>query len=178
MASQLTEIFKTIGENDAKQESLGAQILAFLVKNKCATLDKANEQFGIAYDENGWSRTAGRPKEGSKEIPAPPTVKNYVTAFRRAYKLNLHVPSFKTVGEMRQAIKDLRAAEKEANEKPESLAGVQISKDDILTGFLVHDISVVVKHLPDEKRGEFETKLQRLLSQYMKKASPELKLVA
>jgi hypothetical protein len=71
MASKLTKIFKTIGENDEAQESLGAQILAFLVENKCATLGKANEQFQIAYDENGWSRTAGRPKDGSKEVPAP-----------------------------------------------------------------------------------------------------------
>ena len=178
MASKLTKIFKTIGENDEAQESLGAQILAFLVENKCATLEKANEQFQIAYDENGWSRTAGRPKDGSKEIPAPATVKNYVSAFRRAYKCNLHVPSFKTVGEMRQAIRDHRDAEREAQDKPASLAGVQISKEDILTGFLVHDISAVIKHLPDDQRDAFEVKLERLLSQYRKKASIELKLVA
>jgi hypothetical protein len=79
---------------------------------------------------------------------------------------------------MRQAIRDHRDAEREASEKPASLAGVQISKEDILTGFLVHDISAVIKHLPDDQRDAFEAKLQRLLSQYMKKAPPELKLVA
>ena len=178
MASQLTKIFKTIGENDEKQESLGGQILAFLIENKCATLEKANEQFKIAYDENGWSRTAGRPKDGSKEIPAPATVKNYVSAFRRAYKCNLHVPSFKTVGEMRQAIRDHRDAEKEAQEKPASLAGVQISKEDTLTGALVHDIYACIKAMAPEDRDDIEAKLRRVLAQAMKKAPPELKLVA
>lgn len=178
MTSKLTTIFKQMSDIDEAKESLGAQILAFLVENKCKTLELANEQFGRAYDENGWSRTAGRPRDGSKEVPAPPTVKNYVTAFRRAYKAKLDVLAFKTVGEMRIEIRKIRDAEREANNKPESLVGVQITKDDILTGFLVHDISAVIKHLPDSARDEFEAKLRRLLAQYMKKAPEELKLAA
>lgn len=178
MTSKLTTIFKQMSEIDETKESLGVQILAFLVENKCKTLALANEQFGRAYDENGWSRSAGRPRDGSKEVPAPPTVKNYVTAFRRAYKAGLDVLGFKTVWEMRTAIRELRDARKEAEEKPESLVGVQITKDDILTGFLVHDISAVIKHLPDSERDEFEAKLRRLLAQYMKKAPADLKHAA
>lgn len=178
MASRLSKIFSNLGEIDTTKESLGAQVLNFLRDNDCRTLEQANEQFGISYDENGWSRTAGRPRDGSKEIPAPPTVKNYVSAFRRAYSAGLDVLSFQTVGEMRIAIRELRDARKEAEEKPESLVGVQITKDDILTGFLVHDISAVIKHLPDSKREEFEAKLRRLLEQYMKKAPVDLKHAA
>lgn len=177
MSNKLTKIFTQMAGLDSSMESLGAQILEFLVESKCKTLAQANEQFGKAYDENGWSRTAGRPKDGATEIPAPPTVKNYVSAFRRAYKLDLDVLKFKTVGEMRQAVRDARDARK-MSDKPASLAGVQVAKDDILTGALVHDISAVITHLPEEQRDEFETKLRRILDQYTKKAPPELKLVA
>lgn len=178
MTNKLTKIFKQMSDIDDAKESLGAQILAFLVENKCKTLEDANEQFGQAYDGNGWSRSAGRPRDGSKDIPAPPTVKNYVTAFRRAYKCKLDVLSFKTVGEMRAAIRNIRDAEREAEHKPASLIGVQVSKDDVLTGDLVHDIYAFIKNLPDDQREEFEAKLRRVVAPYMKKAPPELKLVA
>lgn len=178
MTSKLTKIFKQLKDIDDQKESMGAQILAFLVENKCKTLDQANEQFGVAYEENGWSRTAGRPRDGSTEIPAPATVKNYVTAFRRAYKAELDVLKFKTVGEMRVAIRDLRDAAREAQEKPASLAGVQVSKDDVLTGALVHDIYACIKALPPADRDDIEAKLRRVLAQAVKKAPPELKLVA
>lgn len=178
MTNKLTNIFKQMNDLDDAREGLGAQVLAFLVESKCKTLDQANEKFGEAYDENGWSRTAGRPKDGSPYTPAPPTVKNYVSAFRRAYKSGLDVLKFKTVGEMRAAIKEAAEASKVAADIPASLLGVQVIKDDVLTGALVHDISAVIKHLPEGERDEFETKLRRLLSQFMKKAAPELRLVA
>lgn len=178
MTNKLTKIFKTLGGIDESKESLGKQILSFLADHECTTIELANEQFAIAYEENGWSNTAGRPKTGSKETPAPPTVKNYVTAFRTAYGYGLDVLGFETVGAMRQANREMRSAEKAEEQKLSSLVGVQISKDDILTGFLVHDISAVIKHLPDTERDEFEAKLQRLLAQYMKKAPAELKLAA
>ena len=178
MANKLTNILKKLGAIDDTKEGLGKQILSFLVEQKCTTLDLANEQFATAYQENGWSRTAGRPKDGSKEKPAPATVKNYVTAFRVAYGYGFDVLGFETVGAMRLAIREKRIAEKEEKEKPTSLVGVQITKEDILTGFLVHDISAVITHLPDSERLEFEAKLQRLLSQYAKKAPADLKLAA
>lgn len=174
----LTKIFKQLKDIDETAESLGAQILAHLIECKCKTLEQANEQFGIAYDENGWSRTAGRPRDGSTEVPAPATVKNYVAAFRRAYKAGLEVLKFKTVGEMRIAIREIRDAQREAEEKPESLAGVQVAKDDVLTGALVHDIYACIKAMPPEDRADIEAKLRRVLAQAMKRTPPELKLVA
>lgn len=178
MANKLSKIFTQLADIEKTKESLGSQILAFLVDKGCKTLEQANEHFGIAYDENGWSRSAGRPREGAKEIPAPPTVKNYVTAFRRAYKAELDVLSFKTVGEMRQAIRDLRDSQREAEERPASLVGVQVAKDDVLTGALVHDIYACLKAMTQEDRDDIEAKLRRVLAQAMKKAPPELKLVA
>ena len=65
MTNNLTKILKTLGGIDDKKESLGKQIISFLRERKCTTLDLANEQFAIAYQENGWSNTAGRPRAGS-----------------------------------------------------------------------------------------------------------------
>lgn len=174
----LTKIFKQLSDIDDVKESLGSQILAFLVENKCKTLAQANEQFGIAYDENGWKRHAGRPRDGATDIPAPSTVKNYVNYFRRAYEAGLDVLRFKTVGEMRVAVSEMRAAQREMREQPASLVGVQVSKEDVLTGGLVHDICALIKNLPEEQREEFEAKLRRAAAPYMKKAPPELRLVA
>lgn len=174
----LTSIFSQLASIDETKEGLGSQILSFLVDNDCRTLDDANEQFWKAYDENGWSRTAGRPKDGSTDKPAPATVKNYVTAFRRAYGYGLDVLSFKTVGEMRHAIREKRDAEKEAQSKPAALKGITITKDSVINGALWHDLVVVWDHLPEEQKETLEAKLQKLLDQFMKKAPPELSMVA
>jgi hypothetical protein len=179
MKSKLTAIFSQLAAVDETKESLGAQILAFLVEAECRTLDQANEQFGIAYHQNGWARTAGRPRGNVQEVKAPATVQIYVSTFRRAYKAGMDVLAFQTVGEMRKALKDLSESEKQGQqEKPAALVGVQVSREDRITGALVHDISVVLTHLPESQRDEFEVKLQKLLAQYMKKAPAELKLVA
>ena len=174
MKSKLTAIFSQLAAVDETNESLGAQILAFLVENDCRRLAQANEHFDIAYLQNGWARTAGRPRGNVQEVKAPSTVQIYVSTFRRAYKAGMNVLAFKTVGEMRKALKDLS----ETKDKPAALVGVQVSREDRITGALVHDISVVLTHLPESQRDEFEVKLQRLLAQYMKKAPAELKLVA
>jgi hypothetical protein len=185
MTNQLTKIFKAIGgldtkkaALDVKKESLGAEILAYLVEKGCKTLSQANEQFDIAKQENGWTKGAGRPKAGSKDKSVPPTVKNYITYFRRAYEAQLDVLRFKTVGEMRAAVAEMRTAQRELRDKPESLIGVQVTKDDVLTGNLVHDIYACIKALSPEDRDDIEVKLRRVLAQAVKKAPPELKLVA
>jgi hypothetical protein len=114
-----------------------------------------------------------------QEVKAPATVQIYVSTFRRAYKAGMDVLAFQTVGEMRKALKDLSESEKRGQqEKPAALVGVQVSREDRITGALVHDISVVLTHLPESQREDFEVKLQKLLAQYMKKAPAELKLVA
>lgn len=178
MTNKLTKIFKSLGSNDDKKENLGGQILAFLVEADCKTVEQANEQFSIAYQEAGWSKVAGRPKAGAKVNPAPPSVKYYVTKFRQAYGAGLDVLRFKTVGEMRAAVLEFNAARREVQEKPESLIGVQVSKEDVLTGNLVHDIYACIKAMGPEDRDDIEVKLRRVLAQAVKRAPPELKLVA
>lgn len=178
MKTELAKIFKEAGDLDDKKENIGSQCVAYMVKHKAFTAELAEALFEKAYQENGWSMKVGKPKAGSTLTAAPPTVKNYLTRLRNMYKFGLDIRDYKTMGEIRNAVNAAKAVKREENDKLPSLAGVQITKADVLTGFLVHDISAVLKHLPDSERDEFEAKLQRLLSQYTKKAPAELKLAA
>lgn len=166
----LTKIFSSLGDLDNTKEGLGSDLLSFLRDHDCVTLELANEQFGIAYDENGWSRSAGRPKEGATEKPAPSTVKNYVSTLRRAYNAEMDVLSFATMWELRVALRELRDVDRDVQPKAPELKGVQVKKVDVINGALWHDLVVVWEHLPEDERGSLEAKLERLLSQFIKKA--------
>jgi len=178
MRTELANIFKDAGELDEKRDSLGAQCVAYLIKNKAFTTETAEPLFAKAYQENGWSMQKGKPKAGSTLAAAPPTVKNYLSALRNMYKFGLDIRSYKTMGEIRRAVNDAKAAKRVAQENLPSLVGVQITKADVLTGALVHDIYACIKALSPEARDDIEAKLRKVLAQAMKKAPPELKLVA
>lgn len=178
MKTQLAIIFKDAGDLDTQKEGLGAQCVAYLIKHKAFTGDAAEPLFAKAYQENGWSMAKGRPKAGSVLTEAPPTVKNYLAALRNMYKFGLDIRTFKTMGEIRRAVNEAKAAAREKKETLPSLIGVQVAKDDVLTGALVHDIYACIKAMPPEDRDDIEAKLRRVLAQAMKKAPPELKLVA
>lgn len=178
MKTELAKLFKESGDLDEKKEGLGAQCVACLIKHKCWTGDAAEELFAKAYQENSWSMTKGRPKAGSTLTEAPPTVKNYLSAFRNMYKFGLDIRDYTTMREIRRAVNDAKAAARESKETLPSLVGVQVSKEDVLTGNLVHDIYACIKAMSPEDRDDIEVKLRRVLAQAVKKAPPELKLVA
>lgn len=178
MKTELAKIFKEAGDLDEKKDGLGAQCVAYLIKHKAFTADLAEELFAKAYQENGYSMTKGRPKAGSTLTEAPPTVKNYLAAFRNMYKFELDIRTFKTMGEIRRAVNDAKAKLRESKETLPSLVGVQVAKEDVLTGNLVHDIYACIKAMSPEDRDDIEVKLRRVLAQAVKKAPPELKLVA
>lgn len=178
MKTELAKLFLEAADLDDKKESLGAQCVAYLIKHRAFTSDAAEPLFAKAYQENGWSMEKGRPKAGSDLKAAPPTVKNYLSALRNMYKFELDIRDYKTMGEIRRAVNEGKAAKRAANDNLPSLAGVQITKADVLTGALVHDIYACIKAMPPEDRDDIEAKLRRVLAQAMKKAPPELKLVA
>lgn len=178
MKTELAKIFKESGDLDEKKDGLGARCVSYLIKHKAFTADLGEALFAKAYQENKWLMGKGRPKAGSPLTEAPPTVKNYLSAFRNMYKFNLDIRTFKTMGEIRRAVNDAKAKERESKETLPSLVGVQISKEDVLTGNLVHDIYACIKAMSPDDRDDIEVKLRRVLAQAVKKAPPELKLVA
>jgi hypothetical protein len=178
MKTELAKIFKDAGDLDDKKDGLGAQCVAYLIKHKAFTSEVAEALFAKAHQENGWSMEKGRPKAGSTLTAAPPTVKNYISALRNMYKFGLDIREYATMGEIRRAVNDAKAAKRSEKDSLPSLVGVQITKADVLTGALVHDIYACIKAMPPEDRDDIEAKLRRVLAQAMKKAPPELKLVA
>lgn len=178
MTSKLTKLLKDLSDTGEAQESLGAKCLAFLIEKECWTVELAEIQFGIAYDENGWSRTVGRPKDGATVNPAPVTVKNYISTFRRAYKFELDIRSFKTMGELRTATKDARDAVKKVDGARPELKGIQLSRPNSLIGALWHDLIASWEQLPEGEQDVYAAKLQKIKDQMIKKAPGDLRLVA
>lgn len=180
MTNDLAKIFTNIEHAAAQVEELASQILDAIKEAQADTLADFEEMVGDAYDANGWNRQAGRPADGATLLPAPMTVRNYVSWVRRAYKVGLAVPEFQTLGELRRAVKEAKQKPVEAAPKDElaALRGVKMSKDAELIGAVVHDIGVVLTHLDQADQDEFELRLQKLIKQFSKKAHIEVAAAA
>jgi hypothetical protein len=179
MTNDLAKIFTNIEHAAAQVEELASQILDAIKEAQADTLQDFEEMVGDAYDANGWNRQAGRPADGATLLPAPMTVRNYVSWVRRAYKVGLAVPEFETLGELRRAVKESK--QKPAPVQHDELAamrGVKMSKDAELIGAVVHDIGVVLTHLDQADQDEFEQRLQKLIKQFSKKAHIEVAAAA
>lgn len=171
---QLAASMLSVGKLGGKMEGLANSWFAPLKAMDVRTLDEANIVFSAAYEVNGWSQTAGRPSAGSTQKPAPRAVKLYTTTFRKGYKEGLDVLSFETVWALREATSQKRTAPSQAASRPPELKGIQVSSENTLTGALWHDVVVLWEHLPEDKRGEFEQQVRKLLSRFTKAAPPEL----
>jgi hypothetical protein len=177
MTNDLAKIFTKIEAAANKVDDLAAQILDAIKEYQADTLEDFNEMVGDAYEANGWSRQAGRPSEGSTLKPAPMTIRNYVSTIRKAYKAKLEVMRFDTLGQLRQAVKDLKAIKKQDVKQVDELAalrGVKIAQQEAMTGAVVHDIGVVLQHLDDANRAKLEAILQKAIKQFSKRAHMDL----
>lgn len=170
----LASVFAQIEKCAESLEGVAAGILHAVKANNAHTLDQFNDMVAEAYGRNGWSQRAGRPAVGSSEKPAPEAVKVYVSTVRAAYRMQLKVLTFDTMGALRIAIREKRAASAEAKPKSPELRGVQLTTETSLNGALWHDAMVVWDHLPAEQRELFETQVRRLLAKYTKQAPAEL----
>jgi hypothetical protein len=164
-------------------ESAANGMFSTLKTEDVTTLDHFNELTRDAFKTNGWSQTAGRPVAGSKEKPAPDAVKLYVSSFRAAYRLGLDVLSFETVGAMRNAIREVRAAAHErrlaeppAPSRPE-MEGVEVKGQHSLIGALWHDAMLLAEKIPADNQQEMEREVRMVLQRFLRYAPPELTLV-
>lgn len=167
--SKLSEVFAQIDKASAKLDTLSAQIIDAIRDAKAHTLDAFNELASQAYEENGWSRQSGRPTEGTSEKSAPPTIRNYVSTIRRAYKIGLKVHSFKTLRELRNAVRAAKQEDHEEEEKPSELIGVSIKAGNQITGALFHDLVVIWEHLSEDDRTAMDSILNRARNRFQKK---------
>ncbi len=170
----LASVFAQIEKSADALEGVAAGILHAIKTNNATTLDQFNDMVAEAYGRNGWSQRAGRPPVGSTERTAPEAVKVYVSTVRAAYRLNLKVPAYETMGALRVGIRDARSAAASTREKSPELRGIQLTTETSLNGALWHDAVVVWEHLPAEQRELFETQVRRLLTKYTKQAPADL----
>lgn len=164
-------------------ESAANGMFTTLKSEDVKTLDHFNEKVRDAYQTNGWSQTAGRPVAGSKEKPAPDAVKLYVSSFRAAYRMKLDVLTFETVGAMRNAIREVRAAAHErklaeppAPSRPE-MEGVEVKGQTSLIGALWHDAMLLAEKIPADNQQEMEREVRMVMQRFLRYAPPELTLV-
>ena len=182
--TDLSVILANIETAAAAVDDLAKQMLAVIKAAKADTLPAFDAMVAEAYKKNGWSQVAGRPSADSPLKPAPDAVKLYISNVRAAYRLNLDVLSFETIGAMRTAIKEKRAeirAERAlvpAEPVPPALVGVQFTDGDELTGATLHDVLVLYSHLPEVSQAKLVEEIRKLTVRYVKAAPEFLKLAA
>lgn len=179
----LASDFLNIARKAKGVESAANGMFSTLKAEDVTDLNHFNERVREAFQANGWSQTAGRPVAGSKEKPAPDAVKLYVSSFRAAYRLKLDVLSFETVGAMRNAIREVRAAahqrklaEPPAPSRPE-MEGVEVKTPHTLIGALWHDAIALAEEIPTDAQQEFEREVRMVMQRFLRFAPPELTVV-
>lgn len=171
----LAQCFLQLARNGKTLDNTANALFDPLKAKKIKTLAQFDVEVAEGCKANNWTRSKGRPAKGSKMKPVPDIIQVYVSRFRAAYRLELDVLSFKTVGEMRAAVlkhrQDARAA---TDGRPPELAGIQLSSENKLIGALFHDIPELWKHLPEERQALFYKQIDRVYRTYLKDAPPEL----
>lgn len=181
---ELAVIFAHIAEVAGTLDSHAAQMLAAIKLAGCDHLEEFNAMVSDAYAKNSWSQVQGRPSADSTLKPAPDAVKLYVSTVRAAYRLGLQVTTYESMGALRVAIKEARAAVREEKEivPPEEvspeLKGVQFTDNDELTGATMHDVLVLYKHLPENSQIKLVEEIRKLVVRYVKAAPEYLSLAS
>lgn len=178
--SELAKAFSVIAEQGEKLENTSAILMKLVKEDKIENLDMFNTWVASAFDENGWSTAMGRPLPGAFGVPAPMAVKQYVSIFRAAYKLELPVLTYESL----RALRDATDAKKKANAAPSNvikdpeLKGVLVKAGNRMNGALWHDAIVVIEHLNDDDRDEFENRLRKLVMRFTSKVPKEIRKAA
>lgn len=133
-----------------------------------------NESVRLAYAENGWSQTAGRPSARSKLTPAPDVVKMYVSALRKALLLGLRFEDFKTMRALRDKTMEMGVAHGQGPEPRPELVGVVLRSPHRLTGSLWHDVITLAEEMPEDHVRQMEEEVRAVYEKYRQFAPVEL----
>ena len=170
-------VLQHIAEQGDKLDNVAGAFMKLVKEENIDTLEKFNPWLMIGYEENGWSNVIGRPVPGSTLTPAPRAVKQYASMFRAAYKYEMKVTEFDSVRQMVDAVAEKR---KEMAKPPEvirdpELKGVLVKAGNHMNGALWHDAIVVIEHLNDDDRDEFEQRLRKLVMRFQSKVPKEIR---
>lgn len=170
-------VLQQIAEQGDKLDNVAGAFMKLVKEEQIDTLEKFNPWLALGYEENGWSSVIGRPPVGSTLAAAPRSVKQYASMFRAAFKFDMKVTEFDSVRQMVDAVAEKR---KEMAKPPEvirdpELKGVLVKAGNHMNGALWHDAIVVIEHLNDDDRDEFEQRLRKLVMRFQSKVPKEIR---
>jgi hypothetical protein len=171
----LATALAVIGRESADLESKADTVLRIVRAEKIKEGKQFNKAVRAAYKANGWNVHAGKPKAGAEKLtPVPATVKQYVSAIRAAFRFKLHVASYSSFYALRQDLAKERAKRKPKNgrTRPE-MAGLTVSRPDIMTGSPFHDLVVLYNALDRARRPRMLSALDRVKRDFAN-AAPQL----
>ena len=170
-------VLQQIAEQGDKLDNVAGTFMKLVKEEQIDTLEKFNPWLAVGYEENGWSNVIGRPVPGSTLTPAPRAVKVYASMFRAAFKYELPVMDYSSIRQMSDAVAEYR---KQLTTIPvriqdPELKGVLVKAGNRMNGALWHDAIVVIEHLGDDDKDEFEQRLRKLVMRFQSKVPKEIR---
>jgi hypothetical protein len=102
-------------------------VLKILKAEKIKDLKTFNAEVRAAYKANGWNAGAGGRRPALKLEAVPATVKQYVSAIRRAFKLKMLVLAYTSFSALRSDLKkEASKVRKPRTSGPKELAGIRL----------------------------------------------------
>jgi hypothetical protein len=176
----LAEALAAIATTTDTLESRADTILAIVKANGIRDAKAFRKAARAAYLENGWHARPGKPARGNgHKTPVPPTVKQYVSQVRAAFRFDLNVLAFKSFHALRKAVIEARLARKPKarGRRDPRLAGLKLIKGSELTGAVFHDAAVVYDGLDKARQAQMARAIVKVVEQFKAAAAPALELV-
>lgn len=174
--STLAAVLAVIGKEEHELEAKATQVLRIVRTRKIEDLKAWNGAVREAYKANGWNGKPGKPKAGTGKGAVPATVKQYVSAIRRAFRLKLPVSSYSSFYALRADLRkkaERKAARNGAVPQRPEFIGIRLTDSDALNGSPFHDLAVLYNALDKTRKLAMLGALERVKRQFAM-AAPQL----
>lgn len=189
--TKLAAALAVIGKGANELDNQATQVLRLVRAEKINDLKGWSAAVREAYKANGWNGKPGKPKAGEKKGGAvPATVKQYVSAIRRAFRLKLPVSSYSSFYALRQdlkkrTVKAAKRAQAAVAKQPVEMVGIRLQQPETLNGAIFHDLAAMYSALDRQRRPKFIGALERVkrefsgaVPQLIVASLPEMRTVA
>jgi hypothetical protein len=173
----LAATLAAIGREANAIEDKATTVLRIVRTQKIEDLKTWNKAVRVAYKANGWNSGPGKPKTGSTTTAVPATVKQYISAIRRAFRAGLPVASYTSFRALRNELKEKFAVRKAKAIKaaPAELVGISLKQPDELNGSPFHDLVALYGALDRTRKPKMLGAVQRIVREFSS-AAPQLVL--
>jgi hypothetical protein len=174
----LAATLAVIGRESDAIEDKATMVLRIVRTQKIEDLKTWNKAVRVAYKANGWNSGPGKPKTGSTTKPVPSTVKQYISAVRRAFRAGLLVSSYTSFRALRTELSEKFAQRKAKAVKaaPAELVGISLKQPDELNGSPFHDLVALYGALDRTRKPKMLGAVQRIVREFSS-AAPQLVLM-